>query len=204
MPKIKFITIWIALSIIAVFLIQNIFPNIENLLILNKQALTEPWRFFTAVFLHASISHLLSNLFALILFGLILEKIVGSKNFIYIFISSAIFANIVSFYFYPESLGASGAIMGIIGVLTVIRPLMAVWAFGMIIPMIIAAVIWVIIDTIGIFIPSNIGHIAHISGIFWGIFIGIILKKVHEDKKKRHTIQVPEHILRRWETLYMN
>jgi len=93
--------------------------------------------------------------------------------------------------------------MGVIGALAIIRPLMNVWAFGMIMPMFIAAILWVIGDSLGIFIPSNIGHIAHLSGIVVGIVFGIILRANHQQAKKKHMIEVPEHILRRWETLYL-
>lgn len=203
MPEMKYFTIWISLVLILVFAIQAIFPAFENNFTLTSQAFYQPWRFVTSIFLHASIPHLLLNLFALLIFGLILEKIIGSKRFLIVFLTTGILANLVSVFFYPLSLGASGAIMGIIGTLAVIRPMMMVWAFGIIIPMFIAAIIYVIIDYIGIFMPDNIGHIAHLSGIFFGIIFGIIFRQFHEQRRKRHNIHIPEHLLRRWETIYM-
>ena len=161
------------------------------------------WRFATAIFLHGSLPHLLYNLFALILFGIILEKIIGSNKFLIVFFVSGILANVVSVNFYPVSLGASGAIMGIIGCLAIVKPFMSVWAFGMIMPMSVAAVLWIAGDVIGVFVPDNVGHIAHISGVVFGAIFGIIFRANHEVRRKRHMIEVPEHILRRWETLYM-
>ena len=73
----------------------------------------------------------------------------------------------------------------------------------MILPMSIAAVLWVILDIIGIFIPDNIGHIAHLSGIIFGVVFGLIFRLNYETRKKRHIIEVPEHLLRKWEALYM-
>ncbi len=203
MSKVKFYSLWIAILLIIIFAIQSLVPSFTEMFILNGSSLSEPWRFVSAIFLHGSLTHLISNLFALLFFGFILEKTVGSNRFLGIFLVSGVLANVIAFNFYPSSLGASGAIMGIIGALAVIRPLMTVWAFGMILPMAVAAVVWVIIDAIGIFIPSNIGHIAHLSGIAFGAIFGILFRMNMEKKKKSHKIEVPEHMLRRWETLYM-
>lgn len=101
--------------------------------------------------------------------------------------------------------------MGIIGVLAIIKPMMMVISFGMIVPMSVAALIWVIGDLIGAagYLSGNpldnTGNIAHLSGIFLGIIYGIILRINHNKKiAKTHKIEIPEHLLRRWETLYMD
>jgi len=206
MKQMKFYTLYITLILIAVFILQQFIPNLTETFVLNQDSIPQIWRFVTAIFLHGSPAHLVSNLFALIIFGLILEKLIGSNRFLIVFFISGILANIVALNFYSNSLGASGSIMGIIGALAIIRPLMAIWAFGMIVPMFIAAIIWIFIDLIGIFIPSNIGHIAHLSGIAFGMILGIIFKIKNKKLKKRyrHNVEVPEHLLRRWETLYMD
>jgi len=204
MEKQKFYPMWIALILVIVLIIQSFFPAFTEILILNENSWTQPWRFLTAIFLHGGLIHLLYNIIALVIFGLALEKSIGSKKFLAVFLVSGILANLISINFYSSSLGASGAIMGVIGALTIISPLMLVWAFGMILPMIVAAIVYIVIDSIGIFIPSNVGHIAHLSGIFFGMVFGIIFRvNQKKDKEKTHKIHVPEHILRRWETLYM-
>ena len=133
----------------------------------------------------------------LVIFGLILEKLIGSNKFLIVFFTSGVLANIIAFNFYPSSLGASGSIMGIIGALTIIRPMMGIFAFGMIIPMFIAALIWIFIDLIGVFIPDNVGHYAHLSGIAFGLILGIFFRLNAEKVKRqhRHNIEVPEHKL---------
>ena len=204
MSKVKYYSLWICLICIIVFAIQLMIPSFTDLFVLNSSSYIQPWRFVTSIFLHGSPTHLLYNLFALFFFGLILEKTVGSKRFLWVFFTSGILANIISINFYTSSLGASGAIMGILGALTVIRPLMNVWAFGVIMPMAAAAVVWVLGDVIGIFMPDNVGHIAHLSGIFFGLIFGIVFRTKHHKQKKTHRIEVPEHIMRRWETLYMD
>jgi uncharacterized protein len=203
MTKLKFFTLWIALVLVLMFILQSFVTGFTDFFLLNESSWIQPWRFFTSMFLHGSLLHLVSNLFALLLFGLILESIIGSNRFLGIYLVSGILANLIAVNFYSSSLGASGAIMGIIGALAIIKPFMTVWAFGMILPMSVAAVLWIILDAIGIFIPSNVGHIAHLSGIVSGVIFGLIYRFNHDTRRKRHMVEVPEHILRRWETLYM-
>jgi len=136
---------------ILIFIFQIFISGFTDFFVLNGDAWTQPWRFLTAVFLHGGIAHLLYNLFALALFGSILEKLVGGKRFIRVFFISGILANLISVNFYNSSLGASGAIFGIIGALVIVRPWMFVWAFGLPLPMIVAGTIWAVGDVIGIF-----------------------------------------------------
>jgi len=199
----KFYTLWIAILIIFVFVLQTFVEGFTSLLVLNESSWIQPWRFITSIFLHGSLQHLLGNMFALLFFGFILEKTIGSNRFLGIYLISGILANLIAINFYSSSLGASGAIMGMIGALTILRPGMQVWAFGLIMPMFIAAIVWVVVDAIGIFIPSNVGHIAHLSGIAFGGIFGLIIRLRHKKSNKNHKIKVPEHLLRRWETLYM-
>ena len=84
-------------------------------------------------------------------------------------------------------MGASGAIYGLLGALTILKPMMMVWAFGLIIPMFIASIMWVTADvlrTLGAFGPTNVGSIAHLSGIVVGIVFGIIFL-INKRKNKR-------------------
>jgi len=173
--------------------------------ILNEKVFQgEYWRYVTSIFLHGGVMHLFYNLFALFFFGISLEKLIGSKKFLFVFILSGIGANIISAYFYPSSLGASGAIMGLIGILTIIKPFMMVWAFGLILPMFIAAILWVIGDILGIFMPSNVGNIAHLSGIGIGLLLGLIFKKqISKKTEKIKRVIVPDYYMSGWEKRYM-
>jgi len=203
--KLKFYSLWFLLINIIVFVLQISFEWFTGLFVLNSNALTgEYWRFVTSIFLHGSAVHLFYNLFALFFFGVALEKLIGSRKFLFVFFASGIIANIISVNFYTSSLGASGAIMGIIGALTMIKPLMMVWAFGLILPMFIAAILWVIGDILGVFMPSNVGNIAHLSGIGIGFLIGLILRKqIRKRIKKVKKVVIPDYYMAGWEKKYM-
>ena len=203
----KFMTLWLALICIVLFVIQNLIPGFTESFLLTSNSLTEPWRFLTAIFLHGSIVHLFYNLFALVLFGIMLESLIGSKRFLWLFLISGILANVASFWFYPSSLGASGAIMAIIGCLAVLRPLMTVWAFSLPMPMFIAAILWVGGSVMGIFGfgDQSTGYIAHLGGIVAGLVYGFYLRLKYNQGPKisQPKIIIDEDSMRRWEDWHL-
>ncbi len=102
------------------FLTQLLISGFTELFLLNSSSYLQIWRFVTAIFLHGGLAHLLYNIFALALFGSMLERLIGSTRFLMVFFVTGVLANIVSVNFYDSSLGASGAIFGVIGALIVI------------------------------------------------------------------------------------
>ncbi len=195
----------LVLIISAIFILQNIFPAItDNFSLVSARALGEPWMFFTGVFLHADIMHLLYNMFALVLFGSILEKIVGGKNFLAIFFVAGLIASAAAFFFYPASLGASGAIFGILGTLAILRPRMTVWLYVPM-PMIVAIFVWAAIDLLGFFYPSGVANAAHLAGLAFGSIAGFALKKRFGEHlpKKRNNQEISNEEFRRWEDMWV-
>jgi len=68
-------------------------------------------------------------------------------------------------------------------------------------PMFIAAIVWVGAGILGVFMPSNVGDIAHLSGIGVGFLIGLLLKEWRTTKKE--LIRFPEAYMRVWENEHM-
>jgi membrane associated rhomboid family serine protease len=201
--KSKYYALKLCLLCIVVFFIQLFSDSFTDLLLLNSEAFYQPWRFLTSIFLHGSVTHLLYNIFALALFGTFLESFIGSKKFLLLFLATGIVANLIAVNFYPSSLGASGAIFGVIGALVVIRPGMIVWAFGLPMPLFIAGVLWATGDFIGLFVPSNIGNIAHLSGMFLGLIFGLFFRDWKRRKRVVGGIIIEERSIRRWEDNYL-
>jgi membrane associated rhomboid family serine protease len=78
----------------------------------------EPWRLFTAIFLHASLIHIAMNGYALWAFGNIVEQELGKARFLVIFFVGGLFASVASFTFGSPTIpgvGASGAIFAVFG-----------------------------------------------------------------------------------------
>jgi len=204
--KIKYYALWLSLICIIVFVFQLMFPGFTDLFVLNSSVPYEIWRFVSSIFLHGSTAHIVSNLFALALFGTILENIIGSRRFLLVFFVSGIIANVIAINFYPLSLGASGAIYGILGALIILRPMMVVWVYSLPMPMFIAGAVWVGAGILGLFAPSGVGDIAHLSGIAIGFVFGMFYRariNNYVNNIKRNRIIIDENSMRRWEDVYI-
>jgi len=206
MKKMRFYALYLSVICAIVFAFQKFVVGFTDKILLTQSSWQEPWRFLTAIFAHGSGSHLVYNLFALVFFGLILEKIIGSRKFLILFLVSGIIVNLTSVNFYTRSLGASGAIFGIIGCLTALRPKLMVWAFSLPMPLFIATALWAAGDLLGVFMPyDNTANLAHLIGLIIGLGVGLVLRKSKKHKKYYAELspKVPERHLRTWEEFYL-
>lgn len=163
-----------------VFVLQFLFEPVTGLIVLDQsRVLFEPWRLVTAMFAHGSFTHIFFNMFALLMFGPLLEQRIGSKNFLLVYFVSGIVASIAAAFLYPFSLGASGAIFGMLGALVVLMPDLRILLFFAIpMPLWVASIGWVLIDTFGLVSSSTgVANAAHLAGIAVGFAIGYYLKR---------------------------
>lgn len=207
--KFRFCAVKLSLVIISVFIVQTFWGWFTELFVLNSLSWVQPWRFVTSMFLHGGVGHLVLNLFAFLLFGSILEKFIGWKKFLLVFFVSGIFANLFSVNFYFSSLGASGAIFGVIGALIIIRPGLPIWAFGLPMPIFVAGLLWIGADLIGAFgffsgnSLSNTGNLAHLSGMLVGFVFGWVYRKLIKKKARKINVSIDENVVRNWEDTYL-
>ena len=176
-----FILINIFIFIIEVFISKNLLNIDVNTLVYMGAKLNiainhgEIYRLITAAFLHGGILHILFNMSALNIIGKEVEKVYGGKKFLIIYLFSAIGGNLFSYLFSPSSIsvGASGAIFGLLG---------AMLLFGIkgrvgkkyLANMIETIVINIIIS----FAIPNIDIFGHIGGLIIGFLVsGFLLKK---------------------------
>ena len=133
----------------------------------------EIWRLFTSMFLHGDLMHLFSNMIALLLFGTYVELNFSKFEFLLIYFISGLIGNMFSLYLLPFnviSLGASGAIFGLIGatlsLLIVERDT----------PLIILGLFYVFYFVFSSFSPG-INYFAHIFGLLGGFSTGFAFKR---------------------------
>lgn len=167
----------IAINII-VFILQIILGRnfTEAFVLISSDVFTRPWILLTSMFLHGNPFHLLFNMYVLFLFGSLLEHKLGSKKFLLLYFVSGIVASFISSFFYPATLGASGAIYGILGAIIILIPHLKVMILFLPIPMDLwkALILVAIIDTL---LLSNIAVAAHLAGLACGLLFGLYLKK---------------------------
>ncbi len=130
----------------------------------------EYYRLLTTAFLHGSIFHALFNVIALFYLGGRLERLLGGFRYTMIYIFSALGSSVAVVLLNPNSvtIGASGAIYGIIGALLVLTFTRKEWFFSQEIRSIRNLIIINIIFTF--LVPS-----ISIEGHFGGFLIGFIV-----------------------------
>jgi rhomboid protease GluP len=82
--------------------------------------IAQPWRFVMAVFLHASLIHLGFNMWVLLDIGPIVEERFGSARYFFIYVVTGIGGFLLSSFLGHFSIGGSGAILGLCGVVLAI------------------------------------------------------------------------------------
>lgn len=137
----------------------------------------EVWRLLTAAFLHGGIMHLACNMYSLYVVGSQIEVIYGKFKYIIIYVLSAIGSSGLSYLMAPKSLsvGASGAIFGLLGAMLVF----AIKEKNRLNKGVIGNIFAVIALNLYIGLTvSNIDNYGHIGGLIIGIVISVILSIV--------------------------
>lgn len=81
----------------------------------------EYWRLFSPIVLHGSFEHLFGNMLALYVLGVALEHALGWERTLVVFVGSGVAGSLLSVAMQPgPSVGASGAIFGMMGALVVL------------------------------------------------------------------------------------
>lgn len=147
-----------------------------------------PYRLFTHMFAHANFLHILFNMYALWLFGTMLERNWGGKKFLIFYLACGLGAAFAQILITPSeiALGASGAIMGLLGAFAYTFPNMQFYIIPFPFPIKAKwlAVIFALIDLFGgISGIGGIAHFAHLGGLVTGLILMVVWIA---PKKKRY------------------
>jgi membrane associated rhomboid family serine protease len=167
------VTKFLSITLISIYVAQFVLGDI----LISNFALFAPsistgqwWILITAGFLHGSILHLLFNVYILWVLGSQLESILGKKQFIFIYFISLLGGSIASFLFSPfgtYSIGASGAIFGLMGAMLVVGRKKRLD--------ISQVAVLVILNVVIGFVLSGIDWRAHLGGLAAGSLIAWVL-----------------------------
>jgi membrane associated rhomboid family serine protease len=127
------------------------------------------YRLLTSAFLHQQVLHIGLNMFALWMFGPPLEALVGRARFLALYLTSALAGAAVSYAFNPPrqgSLGASGAIFGLVGAVLVADRRMRANTPGLL--------IYLAVLLLPGFLIQGIDWRAHLGGLAAGLLIGLV------------------------------
>lgn len=140
-------------------------------------------RLITSAFLHGGLLHLVFNMYSLYVIGPQLESFFGKIKYLIIYLGSAILGNLLSMLFLTDryvSVGASGAIFGLLGALIYFGYHYRVYLSGVIKSQIIPLIA---INLFIGFMMSGINNVAHIGGLIGGVLLSKALGvKYRSDK----------------------
>lgn len=129
----------------------------------------EWWRLVTAMFLHGGLIHIGFNMMALLQLGPPLEEVYGSGRYFFLYMLTGAFGFLVSAFFGNLSLGASGALLGLVGAMLAITTKRGGSYMRELRSRLISSV--VILFVIG-FMGLGIDNYAHGGGLLAGFLLG--------------------------------
>lgn len=148
----------------------------------------EWWRFITSMFLHADVDHLAGNMLMLYMAGELVEKYVGKQRFAILYFFGGISGSLLyalyefSTNHYVDSIGASGAVFGVIGSLLII----VVCHKGRYGDITIGRMGFMIVYMIYMGLrTSNVNNAAHIGGLVGGMILTVLYMSVGNRKSGR-------------------
>ena len=134
--------------------------------------LAQPWRLVTAIFLHGGLLHIGFNMWVLMDIGPMVEEMFGSARYLFLYVVTGIGGYVLSSAAGRLSVGASGSLLGLIGVLlaaTTGRKSMAAQALRS------ALIRWLIYIAVLGLISSGTDNYAHFGGLATGYVLGRLM-----------------------------
>ena len=186
----------------AVYFLTMTFPRLENYLGLSVVGCLYYhfwWQPVTYMFVHAGFTHILFNMIGLFCFGIMVEKAIGSKEFLLLYFFCGIFDGLISlalYYFFGQGVllvGASGAIYSILLVYAVLYPRSIISIWGIIpVPAPLLVIIYAVIEIGSQFFDqgSGVAHLTHLTGfalawLYLVVRMGLHPIKIWKDAYRR-------------------
>jgi len=170
----------------------------------------ETWRLLTATALHVNVLHLLVNLYSLHNVGPALERVSGKPRMLASYVAGGFVGNVASFYMCPSpAVGASGAIIGLVGGLFVYysRHKDLLGRRGHVMTEQIKKML-VLNLLLGLLMPQAVDNWGHFGGLVggslaaWVVGPALVAKRSGGIKGLRgHSVLVDEPPLKRWQNM---
>lgn len=141
----------------------------------------EWWRLITGAFLHLGLLHIGFNMYALWLFGPIIEQMYGHIEYAVIYLLCAVGGNVLTILLAPDvpALGASGAIFGLFGLAFIVSRRRHLLLGPQARAMLSQVGTLLVLNLIITFTIPNISWTGHVGGLLVGAAIGVLLVPVN-------------------------
>ncbi|MCL2176009.1 MAG: rhomboid family intramembrane serine protease [Treponema sp.] len=136
------------------------------------------WSFITYMFMHADFGHVFFNMFGLFIFGIQIEKQMGSKEFLLYYLLTGALSGVFSFFVYYLTgnlvvflMGASGALYAVQIAFAIYNPTAVIYIWG-VLPL-RAPVMVLAFTVLSLFFVvtgggGNVAHLTHLAGFGFG------------------------------------
>lgn len=140
------------------------------------------WRLLTSGFLHDGLLHIAFNMYFLYVLGAMLEPAIGRVNFVAVYLASLLAGAFGALLLTPDAatLGASGAIFGVLGALIAVARArrISIWQSGL--------GLVLVINLAFSFTVANISIGGHLGGLAGGFLAGMAITELQERRHVRH------------------
>ncbi len=143
-------------------------------------------------FLHANLTHLAGNMLALLVFGRIVEREYGSARLLLFYFGAAVIASVVNalatyliFGSNIGSVGASGAISGLVTIALLADPFYFTYLMGIPLPVILIGWLYIYADVFAVISPAvgdQVAHFAHLGGY---LAVGLLYLGLERDRREK-------------------
>jgi membrane associated rhomboid family serine protease len=181
---------------VGVYLLTSLLPQLQFYLSMNPAYVIQGkmyWQFFTYMFVHSGLTHLIFNMLGLFFFGHSVERSLGSREFLLLYLLSGTVCGFISFLIYLAGgaytvflLGASGAIYAILLAYAVLFPRSQIFIWGVLpipAPLLIAIYAGIEIANQLLNIRSGVAHMTHLTGFVFAWMYFIIRLKINPWKE---------------------
>ncbi len=137
-----------------------------------------PWQLITYQFMHAGFFHIFFNMFILWMFGMEIENLWGSKKFLIFYLLAGTVGGLLQILLMPilsgglsgPTVGASGAIMGVMVAFAMLFPNRYIYIYFLI-PVKVKYFIGflILLDLFAVNGGDNVAHFAHLGGALFGL-----------------------------------
>ncbi|MFH1722109.1 MAG: rhomboid family intramembrane serine protease [Candidatus Altiarchaeota archaeon] len=143
----------------------------------------KPWTIITSMFVHAGFHHILWNMIGLFMFSMYLERLIGEKILLKIYMIGGICGGLLYLFTamiglaHPNTIvvGASGAIFALGATLAVLRPNIQIYLFPIPFPMPLYVAVFFFMVVMSF--QPGVAWAGHFGGLAAGVYFGFQLKK---------------------------
>ena len=146
-----------------------------------------PWQLVTYMFMHGNFAHIFFNMYAVFIFGSVLERVWGTKKFVFYYLVTGVGAALIHIGVqwltqdFALTVGASGAVFGLLLGYAMLYP---DTMMGLIFPPVTMKAKWFVLIYAAIELllgitgaQASVAHFAHLGGLVFGLVLMLYWKK---------------------------